>query len=100
VSDLIVFVSHRLSQDEALRRIQAVVAQAKVQYSEKINDLRESWNGYVGTFQISAQNQQVSGTVNVNPSDVTIQSTLPFVASLFKSGIESRLRDELTKILA
>ena len=98
--DLIVSVSHQLSQDEALRRIQTVVAQIKAQYSDKINDLREDWNGYIGTFQISAQNQQVSGTVKVNPSDVTIQTTLPFVASLFKTGIESRLRDELTKILA
>src|ERR1700732_1248440 len=60
--DLIVSVSHRLSQDEALRRIQTVVAQAKTQYSDKIDDLQESWNGYVGAFQISAQNQKVSGT--------------------------------------
>ena len=98
--DLIVSVSHRLSQDEALRRIQDAVAQAKTQYSDKIEDLREGWNGYVGAFQISAQNQQVSGTVAVNPSDVTIQITLPFLALVFKSTIESGLREQLTKILA
>jgi hypothetical protein len=75
-----VSVSHRLSQDEALRRIHAAVTQAKEQYSDKINDLRESWNGYAGAFQIPAQNQQVSGTVTVNPSGVTVQSTLHFLA--------------------
>jgi len=77
---LIVSVSHRLSQDEALRRIQAAVAQATTQYSDKIEDLRGGWNGYVGAFQISAQNQQGSGMVAVNPSDVTVQITLPLVA--------------------
>jgi len=97
--DLIVSVNHLLSQDEALRRIQAAVAQAKAQYSDKFNDLRESWNGYVGTFQISAQNQQVSGAVAVNPSDVTVQTTLPFILTFVKTTIESRMRDELMKIL-
>jgi hypothetical protein len=97
---LIVSVSHRLSQDEALRRIQVAIAQAKAQYSDKINDLRESWNGYVGAFQVSAMSQQASGTATVNLSEVTIQIALPLLASIFKSKIESGLRDELTKILA
>ncbi len=100
MADLIVSVNHRLSQDEALRRIQMAVAQAKMQYSDKISDLRETWNGYVGAFQISAQNQQVSGTVTVNPSDVTVQITLPFLASMFKPMIETGVREQLTRILA
>jgi hypothetical protein len=98
--NLIVSASPRLSQDEALRRIQAAVAQAKTQYSDKIDDLREGWNGYVGAFQISAQNQQASGAVTVNPSDVTIQIALPLLALVFKSRIESTMRDELARILA
>jgi hypothetical protein len=98
--DLIVSVSHRLSQDEALRRIQAAVAQAKAQFSDKINELHVGWNGYFGAFKISAQNQEVSGTVAVNPSDVTLETTLPFLATFFKTTIESRMRDELTRILA
>jgi Putative polyhydroxyalkanoic acid system protein (PHA_gran_rgn) len=98
--DLTVSVSHRLSQDEALRRIQAAVAQATTQYADKIDDLRGDWNGYVGAFQISAQNQQGSGMVAVNPSDVTVQITLPLVAWFFKLRIESTMRAELTRILA
>ena len=97
--DMIVTVSHQLSRDEALRRLQTVIAQTKAQYSDKFNDLNDTWNGYVGTFQISAQNQVVTGTLNVNQSDVKVQATLPFVTWFFKSEIESRLREELTKIL-
>jgi Putative polyhydroxyalkanoic acid system protein (PHA_gran_rgn) len=100
VSSLIVSVSHRLSQDEALRRIRSVVAHAKVKYADKINDLSDSWNGNVGAFEVSGMGQKASGTAAVNPSDVTVQITLPFAASLFKSKIESGLRDTLTRILA
>lgn len=90
---LTVSVGHQLSQDEALRRIQAVVAQAKVQYADEINDLRDSWNGYRGAFEVSGMGQKAAGTVAVH-------ITLPFAASLFKSKIESGIRDALTKILA
>jgi len=98
--NIIVSVSHQLSQDEALRRIQLMIAQAKAQYSDRINDLRENWNGYVGAFQVSAMNQQASGTVAVGPSEVTVQSTLPLLALGFRPMIESRIRDLLLRILA
>jgi hypothetical protein len=98
--DLIVSVSHRLSQDEALQRIRATVAQARAEYADEIDDLRESWSGCVGDFQISAMSQQASGAVTVNPSDVTVQITLPFLALAFKSRIEFGMQDELTRILA
>jgi hypothetical protein len=96
---LIVSVSHGLSQDQALRRIRSAVAQAKVKYTDKINDLSDSWKGYLGTFEVSGMGQEASGTATVNPSDVTVQITLPFAASLFKSKIESGLRGTLTRIL-
>jgi Putative polyhydroxyalkanoic acid system protein (PHA_gran_rgn) len=97
---LTVSVSHQLPQDEALRRVQAAVAQAKAQYSDKITDLRQTWEGYVGTFEVSGMGQKASGTVAVNPLDVTVQITFPFAALIFKPKIESGIRDALTKILA
>ena len=100
MSDLMVSVSHRLSQDEALRRIQAAVAHAKAQYSDKINDLHDNWNVYIGAFEVSGMGQKASGNATVNPSDVTVQITLSFTASLFKSKIESGIRDTLSRILA
>jgi hypothetical protein len=100
MSDSIVSVSHALTQDEALRRIQAAVAQAREQYTDRINELRESWNGYAGEFVVSAMGQKISGTVAVNPSDVMVQTKLPFLAMAFKPMIESGLREELAKILA
>jgi putative polyhydroxyalkanoic acid system protein len=99
MSDLVVSVSHQLSQDEALRRIQAAVARAKAQYSDKIENLRDSWDGYSGAFQVSGMGQKASGTATVNPANVTVQIKLPLAASLFKSRIESGIREALTRIL-
>jgi hypothetical protein len=98
--ELTVSIPHQLSQDEALRRIQTAIAQVKTQYSDKVAGLHEEWNGYRGNFEMSAQNLQVSGTVTVNPSDVTVHTTLPFFMSLFKATIESRVKDEVSRILA
>jgi hypothetical protein len=93
-------VSHRLSQEEALRRIRSAVAHAKVRYADKIKDLHFGWKGNLGAFEVSGMGQKVSGTAAVNPADVTVEITLPFAASPFKSKIESGIRDTLTKILA
>ena len=60
--DLIVSVSHRLSQDEALRRIQTVVAQAKTQYSDKVDELRDCFlRGIAITLAQSVSQASVVG---------------------------------------
>jgi hypothetical protein len=96
---IIVAVNHRLSQKEALRRIRSSVAQAKVKYADKINDLRDSWDGHRGAFEVSGMGQKASGTATVNPADVTVQITLPFAALIFKSKIESKIGEMLTTIV-
>jgi hypothetical protein len=97
---LILSVSHQHSQDEAMRRIQAAVTQAKAKYSDKINEMSDSWDGYIGNFEVSGKGQKASGTVAVNRSDVSVKLRLPLAALLFKSKIESGIRRELTRILA
>ena len=98
--NLTVSVRHQLPQNEALKRIKRAVAQAKKQYSEKIDQLSESWEDSVGTIIASAMKQKASGTVTVEPTEVTVEIALPLLASIFKQKIESGIRDALTKILA
>jgi Putative polyhydroxyalkanoic acid system protein (PHA_gran_rgn) len=95
-----VSVPHQLSQDEALKRIQRAIAQTKAQNPDKIGDLKETWDGYEGAFSASAMGYSASGTISVNPAEVTVQSTLPPIAVMFKGKIEGAIRDMLTRLLA
>ncbi len=95
-----VSVPHQISQDEALKRIQRAIAQAKDQNPDKVRELKENWNGYAGTFSASAMGYSASGSVAVNPSDVVVETTLPLIASPFKSTIEAQIRETLARLLA
>jgi hypothetical protein len=98
--NLNISIPHQLSQDEALRRIKSAIADAKKQYGEKIDQLRESWNGYSGTLDVTAMGQKLGVVLTVNPSDVTVESALPMIAMMFRGKIEAAIRQEGTKLLA
>jgi Putative polyhydroxyalkanoic acid system protein (PHA_gran_rgn) len=98
--NLNISIPHQLSQREALRRLKSAIADAKKQYGEKIDELRESWNGNSGTLDVTAMGQKLSVALTVNPSDVTVQSTLPMIAIMFRGKIEAAIRQEGTKLLA
>lgn len=95
-----VSVPYQIPQDEALTRIKARIEQLKVQYANTVSNLTENWNGYVGTFSGSASGFSVSGSITVNPSLVTVEVALPFVAFPIKGQIESTIQNELTTLLA
>ena len=97
--NLSVSVPHRLSQYEALKRVQRSIAHFAAQHSDKA-EVQQSWTGYTGTFVVSNRGQQAPATITVNPSDVTVQATLPLLAIVEKSRIEDTIRDVLTKVLA
>jgi hypothetical protein len=98
--NLKISIPHELPQDDALRRIKSAIADAKKQYGEKIDELRESWNGYNGTLNVAAMGQKLSVVLTVNSSDVTVQSALPLIAMMFRGKIEAAIRQEGTKLLA
>jgi hypothetical protein len=98
--NLNISIPHHLSQDEALQRIKNAIAQAKAQHSGKIQDLKENWHRNVGTFSGSAMGQAASGTITVNASEVVLDSTLPFAATLFRGKIEAGIREFAAKLLS
>lgn len=93
-------VSHRLTQDEATKRIKTLLSEVKNRFADKISDLREEWNGNTGTFSFSAMGFSVSGTLTVKSSEVELSGTLPFAAMFFKGKIESTIREQARTKLA
>ena len=93
-------VPHRLSQDEALKRIQGLLNNVRTQFADKISDLREEWTGNVGAFRFSAMGMPVSGTLTVKPSEVEFSGDLPALPALHKAKIESTIRQQAETLLA
>ena len=93
-------VSHKLTQADALKRIKKAITEAKNQNPEKVRELHESWEGYVGNFSGTAMGHLVAASVAVNPGEVTVDGKLPLLATPFKGKIEAAIQDMLTRLLA
>lgn len=95
-----IVVSHTLPPNEATKRVQTLLGEVKTQFSDKISDLREHWNGNTGTFSFKAMGFAVSGTLTVRQREVQLVGDLPFAALIFKKKIETTIRDEAERKLA
>jgi hypothetical protein len=93
-------VPYKIPQDEALGRIKARIAQAKSQYSDKVSNLTEDWDGYAGKISGSGRGISLSGNIDVNPSVVAVEIALPAAAIFVKGKIEKGIRGELAALLA
>jgi hypothetical protein len=93
-------VPHQLPPEEALRRIQNLLADLKQQYGDQVKDLTESWSGNDGQFSLTAMNMRISGTLSVHPHEVTLNGNIPFAAVPFRSQIQQLIRERAEALLA
>src|SRR5207244_2877738 len=93
-------IQHRLSQDEALKRIKNLLTETKRDHGDKIANLKEEWKENVGTFSFTAKGFDVSGTLTVNRSNIELKSKIPFAVSLFKGTITSAINEKASELLA
>lgn len=93
-------VDHSLTQAEALRRVKGLLGDVKIQFADRINDLKEKWTENEGEFSFDAMGFSVSGTLTVTSNTVEIYGKLPFAAAFFKGKIESTIRERAQKLLA
>ena len=100
MAQLSMSILHKLSQDEALRRIKNLLTEVKTQFADKISDLHEQWDGNGGTFSFSAMGFSISGVLAVKSDKVELLGKLPFAASFFIGKIEAIIRDRAEKLLA
>ena len=95
-----VAVPHKLTQEEALRRIKKAIEDTKKQNADKVGDLAESWDGYTGNFSGATLGQSLSGSVSVEPGEVIVEAKVPLMFIAFKGKLEGAARDMLTRLLA
>ena len=93
-------IPHKLTKEEARRRIQELLPKMKKDYGDQIKDLHEEWSDNTGSFSFSVMGFAVSGTLTVNDSSVDLDGNLPFAAAFFKGKIKSVIEEKAQQVLA
>ncbi|MDQ3014923.1 MAG: polyhydroxyalkanoic acid system family protein [bacterium] len=94
-----IIIPHKLTQDEALKRVKKLLKEVKAEHEDKISDLKESWKGNKGTFSFSAMKYDISGTLEVTEKCAELDGDIPWPLGLFKGKIEKMIRERAEKLL-
>ncbi len=97
---LTITVPHSLSAEEAATRLKSLFANLKEQHADKMSNLEEKWEGNHLDYSFSTFGFNISGNMDVEPSEVRVSGSLPFAAMMMKGKIEQSVRAELEKALA
>jgi len=96
---LFVSIPHRLGKEEALRRIESGLGNARAHFSHLFTVQEETWTGDHLQFRVSALGQAVSGTIDVGEDSVNMVLVLPWLLAKLAETLQPLLRKEGTLLL-
>ena len=93
--------NHSLSQSDVTALLKSKIAAGLKENASSVRDFSERWTDEnTMEFAFKAMGFSVSGVLQSLPNRVAVDVTLPLAAMMVKGIIESRLQDEIGKILA
>jgi len=92
-------VPHRLTQAEVRTRIAKGIMDAQRDHAGKFSKLEHNWKDNHLDFDLGILGQSVSGAVDVNPSDVVVNITLPWMLAAFADKIKPQIKAQADKLL-
>jgi hypothetical protein len=96
---LFVSIPHRLGKDEAMRRLQSGLANARTHFGHLFTVQEETWSGDNLAFRLTALGQGIGGTIDVFDDRVDLQVTLPWLLAMLAEKIQPLIRREGTLML-
>ena len=91
---------HSLGQEEAVRRLKEKTDLVTGTYGDQVSDLQQTWSDNELAYGFRVMGMRIAGTVTVDDSRVRLETQVPFAALMFKGKIESRVKEEMTTLLA
>ena len=91
---LLVSIPHQLGAAEAQRRLQTGIAEIREQYAGKFAVLEDRWTGRHLDFRVSALGQTVSGTIDVEESQVTLAVNLPWMLAMLAQKAQGLIQSK------
>jgi putative polyhydroxyalkanoate system protein len=98
-NEIVVKLPHRLTQDEAIRRINAGVEKLQARYGASVAAIETRWTGNRLDGQVTVLSQSIAGSIEVEPSEVIITLRLPFLLAMLKDRILGFVQKNGEKVL-
>jgi hypothetical protein len=96
---LVVSIPHRLGKEEAVRRLQAGLGNARANFGQLLTLQEEIWTGDHLQFRVSVLGQAASGTIDVADDQVRLEVMLPWLLAKIAEKITPAIRKEGTLML-
>jgi hypothetical protein len=96
---LVVSLPHRLSKQEALRRLQNGLLNARTNFSHLLSIDEQAWYGDRLTFRVRALGQSATGTIEVFEDQLRLEVMLPWLLAKLTERLVPAIRKEGTLLL-
>ena len=91
---------HTLGQSEAVERLKSFVDNIREQFKEQVTEMTGEWEESTLRFSLTTYGFTISGTLDVNESQINVEGQLPFAAVAFRGKIQQTIEQELNRALA
>jgi hypothetical protein len=93
-------VFHKLTKEEATRRMKSLVDTLKEEYAGEIDHADINWGDHGADFRLKARGYTIDGTGYVTMDQVVVDLDLPFMLRMFSSKVEKPVREAIEKTLS
>ena len=100
MNSIVVNVPHRLSVEEARRRIDTMLERARSAYVDKLGHSEMTWSGDSADIRVVALAQEVKAHIDVLRESVRIEVVLPWLLAGIAGPIQQRLANLANETLA
>lgn len=92
---------HTLGQQQAHERVNNLLGNLQKQHADTITNPQMQWNedNTVMDFTVNILMAPVAGQVTVSDTMVSVKGELPFMAMMFRSTIETLIKQQLNDLL-
>ena len=96
-----VSTDHALDRNAVTTLLKSKIAAALQDNSGSVKNFTERWtDDHTMEFAFKTMGFAVSGILRSQPDKIFVETTVPLAAMMVKGMIESRLKEEIVKILA
>jgi Putative polyhydroxyalkanoic acid system protein (PHA_gran_rgn) len=99
IKSIKIAIPHRLSRQEATRRLQSGFADFRTQYASNLAQMEDRWTGDHMDFKATAFGQLITGRIDVRDSSVDVEVDLPWLFAVLAEKVKGQLQQAGQKLL-